>query len=62
VGDSNRVIREGREFRDTETGNTIYVKGDRVVVVRPDGKHTQFTSPRANTGARIRSGKWEPVK
>ena len=61
VGDSNRGIREGRQFRDTETGNTIYVKGNRVVVVRPDGKHTQFTNPRANTGTRIRSGKWEPM-
>lgn len=62
VGDANRVIREGRQYTDTRTGNTVYVKGDRVVVVTRDGKHTQFVNNRANTGTRIRSGRWEPVR
>lgn len=61
VGDPNRVVGEGRRFRDNETGNTIYVNGDRVVVVRPDGTQaTQFRNPRSNTQGRIRSGRWTP--
>jgi hypothetical protein len=61
VGDMNRVVREGRKFYDTDTGYTIYVSGDRVVIVSPDGTPiTQLTNPRANTQTRIRSGKWIP--
>jgi hypothetical protein len=35
VGDPNRVIWQGRRFRDVETGYDVYVKGDRVVIVDP---------------------------
>jgi RHS repeat-associated protein len=63
VGDSNRVVREGRAFTDTETGNTVHVNGNRVVVRSPEGKIvTQFTNSRANTATRIRTGRWEPKK
>jgi uncharacterized protein DUF4157 len=62
VGDSNRVVRQGRRFEDTETGHIIYVDGDRVVVTTKDGKeHSRFKNTRANTQARIRSGKWKPM-
>jgi len=62
VGDANRVIREGRKFVDTETGNTVHVSGDRVVITNPEGQIvTQFKNPKANTQARIQSGRWVPV-
>jgi hypothetical protein len=62
VGDANRVIREGRKFVDTETGNTVHVSGDRVVITNPEGRIvTQFKNPKANTQARIQSGRWVPV-
>ncbi|MCP3994619.1 MAG: hypothetical protein GY722_06070, partial [bacterium] len=61
VGDPNRVVAEGRRHRDTETGNTIYVKGDRVVVLDKDGRQvTQFTNTRRNTRKRVRDGLWIP--
>ncbi|WP_212749177.1 FG-GAP-like repeat-containing protein [Chitinivorax sp. B] len=62
VGDSNRVVREGRKFIDNDTGNTVYVNGDRVVVVNEHGSVvTQFKNTRANTVSRIQSGRWTPV-
>lgn len=62
VGDANRTIREGRRFRDTETGNTVHVRGNRVVIRDSEGKQvTQFKNSRANTQKRIRSGRWEPI-
>ncbi|MBO0860925.1 MAG: pilus assembly protein [Chloracidobacterium sp.] len=62
VGDANRVRQKGRPFRDSETGNTIYVDGDRVVVVDPQGREvTRFKNTRANTQKRIQSGKWIPI-
>jgi hypothetical protein len=61
VGDPNRVAREGRAFRDTETGNIAYVKGDRVVIVNSEGQQiTQFKATRESVQSRIRSGRWEP--
>jgi len=63
VGDANRVIREGREFTDTETGNNIHVNGDRVVVTNKNGQIvSQFTNSRANTLQRIQSGRWIPKR
>ena len=35
VGDVNRIVREGRHFRDTETGYDVYVRGDKVAIVDP---------------------------
>lgn len=62
VGDANRVIRERRRFVDTETGNTVHVSGDRVVITNLEGQIvTQFKNPKANTQARIQSGRWVPV-
>ncbi|NJP12288.1 MAG: hypothetical protein HC866_24795 [Leptolyngbyaceae cyanobacterium RU_5_1] len=63
VGDVSRVVREGRHFRDTETGYDVYVRGDRVVIVNPatNQQVTQFKNSRANTQKRIESGKWRPI-
>ncbi len=62
VGDANKVVSQGRTFRDTETGNTVHVKGNRVVINNSKGERvTQFKNPKANTQERIQSGKWEPV-
>ncbi|MDM3871792.1 RHS repeat-associated core domain-containing protein [Porticoccus sp. W117] len=56
----DRVIREGKRYTDTETGNTVYVKGNQVVILRPNGQfHTRFKNPRSNTLNRIRSGRWQ---
>lgn len=61
VGDANRAIREGRKFTDTETGNTVHVSSDKVVITDKNGEIvTQFKNVRANTQSRIRSGKWAP--
>lgn len=61
VGDPNRVINQGRKHTDPVTGNSIYVDGNRVVVVDPRGNRvTQFKNSRGNTEARVRSGKWIP--
>jgi len=62
VGDANRVVHAGRKFEDAETGNIVYVNGDRVVITDKKGKQiTQFKNTRANTQARIRAGKWKPI-
>jgi RHS repeat-associated protein len=62
VGDIERVIREGRQFRDTETGAKVYVLGDRVVILNASDEFmTNFVNPRANTQSRIMNGKWRPV-
>jgi len=63
VGDVNRILREGRRFRDTETGYDVYVKGDKVVIVDPatNQQITQFKNSRANTQKRIESGRWKPI-
>ena len=46
---------------DSETGNKVYVDGDRVVITTPDGRLvTQFKNPRGNTADRIARGKWVP--
>ncbi|WP_313207225.1 RHS repeat-associated core domain-containing protein [Stenotrophomonas sp.] len=62
VGDANRIARDGRSYRDTDTGNTVHVSGDRVVIRTPDGRSvTQFKNSRSNTAQRVRDGKWEPM-
>ncbi|PIT58135.1 hypothetical protein BHC49_02620 [Snodgrassella alvi] len=59
VGDVNRVKREGKLYRDSQTGNNVYVSGNRVVIETPKGEHvTRWTNTRANTNMRIRKGKW----
>ncbi|NER00830.1 MAG: hypothetical protein F6K30_29740 [Cyanothece sp. SIO2G6] len=62
VGDINRVVWEGRQFQDTQTGYDVYVRGNRVVIVDPEtGQQiTQFKNSRANTQKRIESGRWRP--
>lgn len=63
VGDVNRVIRDGRLYRDTESGHFVRVNGDRVVITTPDGKQvTQFKNSRANTQKRVLNGKWDPIE
>ncbi len=62
VGDPNRTVREGRTFIDTETGNRIHVRGNKVVVTDPvtGERITRFKNSRRNTENRIRSGRWVP--
>lgn len=62
VGDPNRVMREGKQFIDRDTGNTVYVSGNRVVIYDSEGKLvSQFTNSRSNTSKRIEAGRWSPV-
>ena len=59
VGDRNRVIREGKKYKDSETGYTVHVSGDRVVITKSNGEiHTSFKNSRANTNMRVKKGKW----
>lgn len=62
VGDPNRVKREGKSYRDTETGYTVYVKGNRVTIFDGAKQVTQFKNSRRNTRNRVNSGRWEPIK
>jgi hypothetical protein len=63
VGDANRVKTEGRTYTDSDTGNTVHVKGNRVVITDSEGNQvTQFKNTRANTVWRVESGKWKPKK
>jgi len=61
--DPNRVIQEGRKFKDSESGYTVHVDGNRVVITDPnngDEPVTMFENSAANTQQRIQSGKWIP--
>jgi RHS repeat-associated protein len=61
VGDANRVKAEGRMYTDTDTGNTVHVKGNRVVITDSEGNQvTQFKNTRANTAQRVQRGQWIP--
>ena len=63
VGDTNRTIQQGRKFFDSETGNMVHVRGNRVVITDRSGRPvTQFKNPRANTQKRIRTGRWIPTE
>jgi RHS repeat-associated protein len=62
VGDVNRTIRDGKHYIDTETGNNIYVRGNKVVITNNQGVVvTQFKNTRADTLDRVNRGKWKPV-
>ena len=63
-GDTQRTMREGRAYHDTETGNRIYVRGGHVVVESPSGEyHTSWNGQTAaNTAEKVGSGKWEPIQ
>jgi hypothetical protein len=63
VGDANRVIREGKKYTDSDSGYTVHVSGNRVVITDPaDGDKivTRFINSQANTQERVLSGKWIP--
>ncbi len=63
VGDANRTIKEGRQFTDSETGNTVNVRGNKAVITDSKGNIvSQFKNSKANTQARIKSGRWVPQK
>jgi hypothetical protein len=63
VGDTNRTIQQGRKFFDSETGNMVHIRGNRVVITDRSGRPvTQFKNPRANTQKRIRTGRWIPTE
>jgi formylmethanofuran dehydrogenase subunit D len=47
---------------DIDTGNTVHVKGDRVVVTTEKGGIVfQFKNAKANTPKRILEGKWVQI-
>ncbi len=61
VGDRNSVIRDGKKYTDDLTGNNVHVSGDRVVITDQEGNFvSQFKNTRANTNARVESGRWIP--
>ena len=63
IGDSNRTIQQGRRYIDTKTGNTVHVRGNRVVVTDKSGNPvTQFKNAKSNTQMRIRTGRWVPTE
>jgi len=62
VGDPNRVVREGKAYRDRDSGYTVYVKGNRAVVYDGNKQVTQFKNSRKNTRNRVNSGRWIPIK
>lgn len=62
IGDKNKVIENGKKYLDTDSGHTVHVQGDRVVVTSSSGKEiTRFKNTRANTNSRVRSGRWIPL-
>jgi hypothetical protein len=62
IGDPNRVVIEGRSFRDTRDGTIVYVKGDRAVVVNSDGKEvTTLRLRRRAVQKRIEDGRFIPI-
>jgi len=62
VGDPNRVVTEGRSFRDTDDGTIVFVKGNRVVITNSDGKEvTSFKITRNNLQKRIEDGRYVPI-
>lgn len=62
VGNQDGVIKNGRKFIDNDTGYTVHVSGDRVVVTNQRGDIvTQVRNTRANTSRRITSGRWTPL-
>ncbi len=62
VGDPNRVVREGRALTDNVTGNTVYVSGNKMVVVDPTGQRqiSQRKITRSDLQSRIRRDRWTP--
>jgi hypothetical protein len=59
VGDANRTIQQGRQFTDTDTGNNISVRGNKVVVTDQEGNiMSQFKNTKANTQQRVEDGGW----
>ncbi|MCU1752682.1 RHS repeat-associated core domain-containing protein [Pseudomonas sp. 6D_7.1_Bac1] len=61
VGDKNKVIENGKVYDDSDTGHTVHVDRDRVVIIDNQGRPvTQFKNTRANTNSRVNSGKWIP--
>jgi RHS repeat-associated protein len=63
VGDANRVIRDGKKYVDSETGNIVHVgKKGHTVITDPTGERivTRNTYKKSEIEKRVRSGKWEP--
>lgn len=52
----------GAEVIDTVTGNSLFIKGDRVVILNSKGRLvSRMTNNRANTQQRLQSGKCKPI-
>jgi hypothetical protein len=63
VGDPDRVVREGKNYRDSETDCIVCVLGNRVVVLNAKGQQvSQFKNSAANTRKRVEKGRWVPME
>ncbi|WP_277344997.1 RHS repeat-associated core domain-containing protein, partial [Metapseudomonas otitidis] len=63
VGDRNDTIKNGEKFKDTETGATVYVDGNRVVIIGDRGGVTQWNDQtERETSNKVSSGKWKPLE
>jgi hypothetical protein len=62
VGDTNRIIEDGKRYVDSDSGHNVNVKGDRVVITDQRGNTvSQFKNSRKNTNSRVASGRWIPM-
>lgn len=61
--DKDKTRKNGEKFRDTESGGTVYVDGNNVVI---DGENGNMTSwgdqTEKETTGKVESGKWEPIE
>lgn len=63
VFEPSPFVSQARSYNDTQTGNTVYAEGSKVVVLTPSGRlRTSFRDTDANTINRIRSGRWVPLQ
>ena len=62
IGDPDEIRSNGERFRDTETGATVSVDGNEVVVDGVHGQVTQWNDQTEDeTTVKVESGKWEPL-
>lgn len=61
VGNAQDVVDNGEQFQDSETGTTVYVDGNKVVIIGDRGVVTQWKDQTASeTSKNVESGKWIP--
>lgn len=61
--DINGTIKNGEKLKDTEAGATVYVDGNRVVIIGDRGGVTQWNDQtERETSNKVSSGKWKPLE